>query len=632
LQATYGIDERLLRMQRNHNFVELIWIFGLLGSIWLVSMSIAKAFKPTANYGHRGITERALRELRYQKTGSGRTWKFAPRGIHTVVSANVEVDHSSKFFVDVNHCDNEMLSACSQRIIDGKQKVLRSLRESPPNGSAARKHLGSALHTLQDYYAHSTWVNDPGPNQKVINDELGRRRVSQPLRPRPVFLEPVCDLSGSVLLKTGSEGLTSGYFGAEAFHLPGICHHGYYSGEGINKDSPAQAFHQRANHVAVDATTDFLHQILNEGLKDNQLDALFNVRADLAFVIDVTSSMDPIIAGVRASIAQIIQQTKVSGIAPAHYILVFYQDPAISGVRITSDPDQVMKDLALVRAGGGGDCPEPAFNALSHAVSLALPGSAVYLFTDASSKDRDKEARVRTEAWKKLIKIHINNSGSCSPTDPGYFSITSSTGGQLYVWNKKDQLDNEVSAETQRYFESVKPELTGDAQSLLITEGIALPAAHAHEVAVDETISALTLSVAFAEKGGDVVLKDPSGVAVTTSYPKSELTTLSQSTVIQVREPKQGTWKVEVNALNSQAGLRYSALIKGKSALNFERFDFVEVWGRREHQGLFPIPGLPGTGSETTALAELSEEAHEVRFEFAKLSGERLRALDLKLG
>jgi len=640
-EATSELGVRLLLMMSQATYVKNLVRVALVYAVFALSFAFhnsAAAFKPTADYGHRGITEQVLREIRYQRTGSSRVWRFAPRGIETIITANIDVDHSSDFLRDVPHCDNESLYACSLRLLSLKTDALIKLRSSPPNGPAARKLIGRALHTLQDFYAHSNWANISSYEHSKINANLGIKAITA-----AAAKEFTCDADGSVLRNFGLSKNTSGYFslGSQLF-IPklGKCLHGatdvLVEGldviDGINKDTPARPFHYEARKLAAEATRNYIQQILDANLDDQQLDALFNVRADIAFVVDTTSSMGPIIEGIKGSIRKIIEETKNSEIRPARYILVLYKDPKQDQALITGKPDDVLDALGKATAEGGGDCQEPTFDSILTALMLVAPGSSVYAFTDASAKDSVIETRVRAQARKKLVTVHINNSGSCSPTDRAYFTLTSSTGGQLYVWNKKDQGDADVTAETERYFASVKPELSGDAEPLLMVEDKATSSTRVHQVPVDNTVSELTWSVAFAEKGGLVVVKDPTGRVVRNGYPNSEFTTLSQSTIIHINDPKQGTWTLEIRTASTTSTPRYSAFVKGKSPLSFATFEFVEMGGRPEHQGLFPIAGLPSLGRTATARAEVNGEVSEVHFEFTKLGGEKLKSITLQLG
>ena len=138
----------------------------------------ALAFKPTAEFGHVGVVRDAINSPIERTSSTGETLRFSRRALEEIRDATAGVDEvfSSRGELSVPnaHCDDELLPACSARIITIKNDIIANLSSDSRDGSAARAQTGRALHTLQDFYAHSNWVNAPGPGNAGPNTALGR--------------------------------------------------------------------------------------------------------------------------------------------------------------------------------------------------------------------------------------------------------------------------------------------------------------------------------------------------------------------------------------------------------------------------------------------------------------------------
>src|SRR5204862_1245871 len=71
-----------------------------------------------------------------------------------IAAANVRVDDDQLH--SALHFDGENFVAGQGRLLGLKQLVIASLQQDDAQG--ARQSLGEALHSIQDFYAHSNWT------------------------------------------------------------------------------------------------------------------------------------------------------------------------------------------------------------------------------------------------------------------------------------------------------------------------------------------------------------------------------------------------------------------------------------------------------------------------------------------
>ena len=137
----------------------------------------AHGFFPTPwkekTFGNSGVshieqTEQAFQTLatRYFPTVESLT-KSMLRSRDTITAANADVDKEQENAF--KHCDGESFDAAQARLSDLKEQVIDLLVNNKPDD--ARKALGSALHTVQDFYSHSNWIE---MGSEKISDILGR--------------------------------------------------------------------------------------------------------------------------------------------------------------------------------------------------------------------------------------------------------------------------------------------------------------------------------------------------------------------------------------------------------------------------------------------------------------------------
>jgi hypothetical protein len=602
----------------------------------------AVAFKP---WNHDYIVKHALKQVKVV-TPDGQELRFSDSAIEEIQDADKSVDFVigglREFWKSELHCDDELLEKSSEVLIAYKEDriVAQADRATP---KVLRATLGRALHTLQDFYSHSNWVNrNPGPNHSTPNEKLGKEIITS-----------VGDGVGTCqeiwpdrLEGAGETKVTTGYFnfsGAVGWGPPtGKCAHGlpadilggrWSAQAGINKDLAGAPFFVEARDVAVLATKAYVEQVIQEILDYDLYDdkeiskyyyvsRILNSRASLGFVVDDTGSMGPTINGVKNAIARVIERVESTPYAtPEEYMLVTFGDPNVGTPFVTWDPADILAKVNAITASGGDDCPELSNSGLLRAVNKAKIGSRIYVYTDASVKDKHLTDNVKAAAKRKGIFIKFILSGSCSPIDPIYEEIARETGGQVVV------VENTESAVANSY-SLIEPELTGDLEPILIMEETLGDTPIDTLFPVDSTMTTLVVNVNMDNKGA-INLFRPSGPEVQAGDTATTITELPNGRVINISNPETGSWRLSVDGLS---GVRYSLSVTGNTPLRFSRFGFVELKGSVAHEGLFPIDGDPIAGVSSTALAKVYGPFSDASFILADERARTLESLTLLQG
>ena len=286
--------------------------------------------------------------------------------IGAIEDANAAVDTDESALPEA-HFDNEQILEGNQRLLVKRQKIHDFIASGSYEN--ARIETGRALHTLQDFYSHSNWVelgktepledlgrpgrrlaNLAGKQDKTCTDCQNGHTVSELLdiiagRMIEADREYNCrnNLDTNVIAK---KLLTTGYYG----HTPdyrkptGKCSHGgvgdltsdFTPKGGINKDikanrwSPHFYLHEKAANVAIKATVQFLQDI-RKAVKDKAFAAFLSIdfeqsQTSVAFVMDKAVRKPP---QVEAFLSKLLQDSKEAsfGGGAVDYILVQSSDP-----------------------------------------------------------------------------------------------------------------------------------------------------------------------------------------------------------------------------------------------------------------------------------------------------------------
>lgn len=592
---------------------------------------------------HVEITEEALQSV-YTSVGLTTITNSMKAARKEFTTANKDVDDLSPAS-SAHHFDAENFTDGQTLINDLLSQAVAQVKSGDFSG--ARTSVGQTLHTVQDFYSHSNWVE---LGNTAPSSELGRSgsisNVSPPSDAACAKVIATCNVKNLITKK-----LTSGYYGGQDRKIDqdgnvSKCRHGGFfdSGpdshgatteferiSGINKDSgvclitgaglvdsPHSDFNPIAATVAVGATVQIFDDLKSK-MTSSEFKALLGVGPSLGFAIDTTGSMGSIIAGVRSAAISIVNSRLGTDEEPSKYVLIPFNDPGVGPSTVTADPVAFKSAISGLFASGGDDCPELSMAGTLRAVDLSDERGSVFVFTDASSKDASLFPSISALASKKNVKIFFALFGSCSPVDPAYFSVANASGGQVFTLSSFEastitKLSDILAKNNSVDVESRQGSVTGTQVTIPFI--------------VDSTMTKLNVSFSRIDSiTGSVTMTliRPDGVIVP-SVSSGNVTTLplSSGQIYSVTTPQIGIWKAVIGGEG-----QYSLLVNGESSLALDEFSFAKLGGRPGHQGYYATSGLPLIGTVTKAVARVSGEPTSVSFEFRDLSGNRISPLSL---
>lgn len=467
------------------------------------------AFKPTTDtigsdniFGntHKGMTKNAIQNINY-KLSDGNSIKFSINVIEQIMQANIEVDNGDSFGEPYRHCDDELIFECTDHLKKNSDLIIELLRNEPPSIEEARVLLGDSLHTLQDFYSHSNWV-DIQPNTsahlgnlvyssppKATHASIGnifpdnwddtqtcQWVVNGPLGIGYLFAYPDADLITGIgihptnnLTRIGLSQVTSGYFNgflgiSDPFGFK--CDHGippFDNTRGINKDQNGQPSFSSALTAAENNTTEFVNRILSaSGINESSIKSFMGINDTLnvGFVIDTSASMGSIIDSVKSASIELVEGLQINNPEVDVSFLTLSYGEGVGATTLSNTYNDALVSLNNITLGvpdDGGDCPERSTQALLTAINSAPEGSTLFLFTDASTKDEDLVNLIINSARNKNITIKLQISGNCSggsDIDEPYLSIGNSDNNTVQPFIAGQSIiDNNV--DTSSFFSGV---------------------------------------------------------------------------------------------------------------------------------------------------------------------------------
>ena len=320
---------------------------------------------------------RAYYEARQQRERV-RAYKDA---IDDIGDANSKVDTGSEGKVAAAHFDEEQFQLGQNRLNEIILMMIKDIQSC--RFQSARILAGRMLHTLQDFYSHSNWVEMGRNNPYSVLGKKGQK----PGKVAPETMHTCSDCERNILYVAGSyispllnyvaqpkyicndniraevnqRGfLTSGYYTRlddDVRNLfrnekpNGKCSHGGFldatsdhsATGGINKDStrsswsPHYNYHQQAAAIATQASTDILQDIRSQVNDDTKFAAFLGLELEvimlsISYVIDTTGSMREELPQIQRAIPQIRNDLdqyvqSLGENVQVRFILVPFNDP-----------------------------------------------------------------------------------------------------------------------------------------------------------------------------------------------------------------------------------------------------------------------------------------------------------------
>uniref|UniRef100_F6ZIH2 Hemicentin-1 n=1 Tax=Ciona intestinalis TaxID=7719 RepID=F6ZIH2_CIOIN len=339
--------------------------------------------------------------------------------------------------------------------------------------------------------------------------------------------------------------------------------------------------------------------------------------SSLAFVFDVTGSMWDDLKQVRGGAAQILETTRNRQEKPLfNYVLIPFADPVVGPISVTTDPATFITALKGLYVEGGGDCPEMTISAIREALVISLPGSFIYVFTDARSKDYLQVPEILQIIQRKQSQVVFVLTGDCNERDHdgyrAYERIAATSSGQVF------QISREQVSEV---VEFIRVSVQAHKVMLLSTDhDTPSPSQHEWVLPLDPNLEELTLSIS--ETYPLLSIFDPDGIEITEQTGLIPQLDLEQVFIGTITEPKPGLWRI-VAGSSGEHTLR----VTGLSTLDFQaRFSRKPTlnWTDTEYQPVANIPSyilLNATG--------LNQPGRFKRMKLLDIAGRPLRTLRL---
>ncbi|CAL8329839.1 unnamed protein product [Lota lota] len=505
-----------------------------------------------------------------------------------------------------HHFNSEAFLEGRGLITEGVVSIKANIRNQ--NYQASREMLGRVLHTLQDFYSHSNWVElgYTEPFANLIHPDLPIENIAA----KDTATCSDCasgNCPNPILANILQEKkLTSGYMGIFSSEKPrGKCSHGGAADltsmveprGGISKDERRpgnEALHAAAVNAATSASLQLLEDIRGAA-GDSEFLRLMGIArsAVVCFVIDTTGSMANDIEEARRVVYSIIDSKKGTQDEPSEYILVPFNDPGFGPMIRTTDPEVMKQEISKLKAQGGGDLPEMCLSGLQMALTGAPASSHIYVFTDATAKDiylKDTIVALIRSTKSTVSFFMTNASGrkqrSLRASFDDYRDLALASGGQaIQVTKGKLPEATDVILDT--------------STSALVTvlQRSRSSGSETFTFLLDESLKNITLYITGSQI--TFTITNPAGVNQSNPELSGDLGMIQNvGNLWRIRldaDKQTGIWKIKMASSNP-----YTLKVTGQNTITFI-YDFVAPYGG-PHPGYAPITGRPQAGQPAILL------------------------------
>lgn len=223
---------------------------------------------------------------------------------------------------------------------------------------------------------------------------------------------------------------------------------------------------------------------------------------------------------------------------------------------------KAISSIGNIAVDGGGDCPEMAFEGLLQALYYTpMPGSALYVFTDAYAKDDSREniETVIALAIDLGITVYFFTSGDCgghTSRMASFRRVAQATGGLMFPLHSAEEI--------KKLAKFVKQNLEGGAT--IDSNTVNETHTTTYNIFVDDTIRTLVLTVVMSKMGINVRFLSPDGAE------QNVTNQLDLNVIFNVEKPTPGNWTLEVPS--SAGDIEYLVRTIRKLNIDFSHYYF----------------------------------------------------------
>lgn len=512
--------------------------------------------------------------------------------IKRIAESNSAVDFSEPEEAR-SHFNDEAFITSALYLLELRLSTITSCRSE--NFDSARDFFGRLLHTVQDFYSHSNWVQfSRSINEKLAKSTSIGNVVNDTIR-ACFNCSSFSDCKNNVnTFLIENRLLTSGYITSRTVPA-GKCKHGEdWDGisqwipelDGISKDSTKSAhsyLHNEAANLA-EISSYLILKDLWETIGSNSFKNFLGFRGySLIITMDTTGSMSNEIQAAKQISYQILNTYLTQSNPPLNYILSPFNDPGYGPLTITENPYIFSQKINDLVATGGGDEPELFYSGVLAALEVCEPYSLMFTFTDASAKDNHLRNQVVSVATKKSVKIipvltantreEMNSKASFFDE---YNQLAQLTGG-FSIYTDKINVLNISSIILQELNMNLQPILLANYKTLNTYES---------EFFVDSSIQVLNFYITSDTTAIQYTIINPINSLITYEWKFNTSRTKSFS----LTSPPVGKWIINIKSGSFDLKITGMSKISISSTLNYEN-------NNQNHPGYNQIDGSPIQGT-----------------------------------